>query len=447
MIVRYLFHYVVFVLVVLMMPACTSVYKNFKSFNLDTSTQKKSSLKVSVVLKDNLCSYNYDTGNLTVFSLGSVICGNVKTAVDKVFDKAYFYTSIDDVAPEKSDAVVIIKPKRAYAYSIRDSIPASFITAVALSVEFQTVDGKKKYATTIYGDGLDRRTFGLPGTRYESSMQRSMDDLAKNIYKELMIAPDKAVKNANTSERILSSISNFKKGAFTYYQYRDSKPDDWYIYALDERVQYKYRKYSYIIDPVSGKFESDVGNCIGNGLVSGPMVLFNEVVGKSSVRNYINDDYYKGSMDWKTYWDRRHGVMSSLRPSTYLQDSRNYAKKLGKVYIKELIGSIYDDHPLCEIVFEGNSLETATLSQSSCNKNYAAIGAYESEDVYHENTLSNTVKQWIKLRPGMTWEEVVELVGLPSNYTDTTLGYRVLFYEYGRIWIFNKSGLTCWQIK
>lgn len=316
MIAKCLSHHIPVVLVAIVMSACTTVHKNFKPF-VPSMSQGNSTLKIAVVLPKSLCAFYHDNGNLTAFYLGPVICRNVKLAANSAFSNPQFYSSIEKVDHEKSDAIVIIKPKRASAYSIRDSIPARVITTVALSLEFETTDKKRRYATTIYGDGLDRRTFGLADARYESSMQKCMDDLAGNIYKELTIAFNKGLKNIENSERILKLVSSYKKDRLTYSQYRDSRPDDWYIYALDEYVKYKYTRYSYIFDPVSDNYVTDVGGCMGNGFIRGPMVMVNDVAGMPSVRNFIKGDYYKGAIDWKTYWDRRHGVVPSLRPTTY----------------------------------------------------------------------------------------------------------------------------------
>jgi hypothetical protein len=129
-----------------------------------------------------------------------------------------------------------------------------------------------------------------------------------------------------------------------------------------------------------------------------------------------------------------------------LPESKIDHAKINTVYIKELVGSVYDDHPLCELFFEGNNFNTLILTQRSCQRDYLATGKYMSVDAYQNQTLSRTAQQWVKLRPGMSKREVGELIGLPARMIFSTLTNAWVYeYGYGRL-LFYDEGLSHWQM-
>ena len=66
---------------------------------------------------------------------------------------------------------------------------------------------------------------------------------------------------------------------------------------------------------------------------------------------------------WGTEWGTRLPVIESLRPSVYLPECKLDKAEISEIYIKELVGSGYDNQPLGELVFEGNNLDSLVLTQ------------------------------------------------------------------------------------
>jgi hypothetical protein len=427
------FHLSVAAIAVILSAGCTTVHKDFKPFSPAQEWRGKAPMKVAVVLPETLCSLYYDNNNLTAFMLGPVVCENARTAAKMAFSDLAFFKSEIDVTSAAADFVGIVRPRRVVTYGTK-KIPASVITSVALSWELRTADGKRLYGATIYGDGVDQRTFGLADARYQSSMQQCMDDLAENMYREMASAVEKAGKNVETSRRIRAAVESYRLGTTTYAQYRDGKNDEWRLYALHERAKYGLTGYGYLMDPESDRHISLIGDWAFLAGFEGTRSL-----------SYSGKGLWAGI--WVTQWGRRMPAIDLLRPSVYLPDSKIDHAKISAVYIRELVGSVYDDHPQCELVFEGNNFETMVMTRRSCQKDYLSVDAYTSRDTYHKHTLTETAQQWLKLRPGMSEKEVIALIGFPprliSNSMINALTYE---YGYGRVVIDKKEGLSRWQL-
>jgi hypothetical protein len=392
--------------------ACSTVHKDFKPAALSQQSQTDIPGKVAVVIPDSLCSIYYDNRNLTEFELGQVVCQNARNAAKLAFPEARVYQSENDIQPDEADFIGSVHPREVLTYGDNREIPAKVFARVNLTWAFRAVDGTRQYHATVFGWGKDVRTFGRADIRYESSMQQCMDDLAVNLYQEMTAAYDKAGRNEATNARIRNMLEHYRTGITSYAQYLTDKDNDndLHTYSLNERVKYNDRSYSYLIDPELKKHTSTMGR-------------------------------------WETQWDRSRPLIQSLRPSFYLPDSKINYSEIRDVYIKETIGSVYDDHPLCELVFESESLETAVLTQKTCKKDYTSIKAYTSRDVYHEYMLSKTAQQWLGLRVGMSDQELGALIGAPPRIEiDTSIGSTIYEYGYGRVRYSNQNGLLYWQL-
>ena len=131
----------------------------------------------------------------------------------------------------------------------------------------------------------------------------------------------------------------------------------------------------------------------------------------------------------------------------YLPESKIDHAKISAVFIKEIVGSVYDDHPLCELVFEGKDFDSLVLKQSSCAKDYLASGSYLSVDAYQGRRLNDHAQRWVKLRPGMSESEVKGLLGMPSRVVyDSSVGSLTFEYGYGRARFYGSKGLSGWTL-
>jgi len=390
--------------------ACSTVHKDFKPAALSQQSQPDIPGKVAIVIPDSLCSIYYNNRNLTEFELGQVVCQNTRNAARQVFPKARIYRSENDIKPGEADFIGSVQPGKVLTYSDKREIPAKVFARVNLTWEFSAVDGSRQYHATVYGQGKDVRTFGRADIRNESSMQECMDDLATNLLQEMTTAYDKAGKNVATIARIRGKLEHYQPGINTYAQYLTDKENDWRIYSLNEHVKYNGRSYGYVIDPELNVHMSTMGR-------------------------------------WNTQWDRSLPFMQSLRPSFHLLDRKIDSSEITDVNFKEAIGSAYDDHPLCELVFEGEGLDTAVLVQKTCQKDFTSSKAYTSKDLYHERGFSITAQKWLQLRVGMSKQEIGAFIGIPPRIEINTATHSTIFeYGYGRVRYSNEDGLIYWQI-
>ena len=415
--------------------ACSTVHKDFKPASLAPTAQQQIPGKTVVVVPDALCSLYYDNGNLTEFELGPVVCLNVRHAAQLALPGARFYRSADDIRPGEADFIGSVQPRRVLTAFDNREIPARVFAYVNVTWQFRALDGARQYRATIFGDGLDVRTFGRADIRYATSMQRCMDDLAKNLYQEMTAAYAKAGKNVEVTHRLRSVIGQYRPGITTYAQYRADRTTDWHIYALDERVKLGNSGFGYLIDPESDRHESYMGDW---NLLGMPAVIPPEHMRNQATRLITQ---------WVTHWGRRQPVIESLRPTVYMPESKVDRSKIDKVYIKEIVGSVYDNHPLCELVFEGGNFDAVVLKQQSCQKDYSGMDAYASRDIYHEHQLSEIAQQWLKLRIGMTRDEAIALIGYPPRQVYDA-GFQVSTFEYrhGQVRFGSEKGLVFWQL-
>jgi hypothetical protein len=273
----------------------------------------------------------------------------------------------------------------------------------------------------------------MSDVRYESSMQQCMDDLTANLYKEMIQSPQRASKNIAALGQIRSIVEGYEPGITTYAQYRNRKNNEWHIFALHERAKYGERSFNYLFDPASKKHLSVVG------WESGYLFVL-----KSKKPLY--------DVEWASRWGLRLLAIESLRPSVYLPQSKINQTKVNSVYIKELVGSVYDDRPLCELVFEGDSIDNSVLKNHSCPDSFLSSTSYLSVDAYEKRGLDDTAKQWVKLRLGMSPEEALSLIYVSQvrwqrNY-DTSNNVTTVESGYGRVIFYGKNdeGLSGWQL-
>jgi hypothetical protein len=401
---------ILFFFAVIMLSGCTTVHKNFKTYSPVPDQRGKTTAKVAIVLTDELCSFYYIPRDFQEFSLGPVLCENAGNAAKAAFSQPLFFKNTNEAISDQADFIGVLRPRIAYLYGFRE-IPATVLTYASLSWELLSGEGKRLYGATIYGDGRDQRTFGMSDVRYESSMQQCMDDLTANLYKEMIQSPQRAAKNIAASGHIRATVEGYQPGITTYAQYRNRKNKEWHIFAVHERAKYGEREFSYLFDPVSKKHFSVVG--------------------------------------WESRWGLRLPAIESLRPSVYLPQSKIDQTKVNSVYIKELVGSVYDDRPLCELVFEGESIDNSILKNRSCPGSFLSSTSYLSVDAYRNRKLDNTAQQWVKLRIGMSKEEAGRLIGAPRRWLyDSSTNVTTFEFGYGRVIFYGKNdeGLSGWQL-
>lgn len=388
---------------------CSTVHRDFKLYS-PTPLRAGGSVKAAIVLPDALCSLHYDNRNLTEFDLGPTICSNARLAARAAFSDVSFYSESAQADKGDVDVVGILRPGSVRTHGTKQ-IPATVSADVDLIWSFRTVDGTRGYEYTIYGHGEDTRTFGMADIRNETSMQRCMDDLAKNLQREMAAAYVKAGINTVATKNIRAQVESFKAGQTTYGDYRKSKTKSWYIFAIDEHAKYDGSLYAYLYTSGSGKHDSTMGSCT-------------------------------------THWLRPWPAIDDLRPSVYLAESTIDKSRIGDFYLKETVGSAYDNHPLCELVFEGNDFDNARLSQSSCDRDYSKDEVYASIDHNRKYELNETARKWIKLRPGMSKQEMAALVGPPAQMIYSSFTDRWLYeYGYGRIRDDGHERLLFWQLR
>ena len=387
---------------------CTTVHKDFRPFSPEQDSHVQTKAKVAIILSDELCSLYYKPRDFQEFSLGPVVCENARIAARATFDQPLFVGNEKDAASVQADYIGILRSRDVWLHVVKE-IPARVITGTLLTWELRSGDGRRLYGATVRGGGEDRRTFGLSDVRYESSMQECMDDLAANVRDRMAEATQRAARNAAASNRIREAIEGFRTGVTTYADYRGKKDGDWHVFAVLDLARYDDRDYSYLLDPEINQHISSIGT-------------------------------------WTTKWVKYLPVTDALRPSVYLPDSRIDHSKIRSVYIKELVGSVHDDHPLCELVFEGDDFGSLILKECSCQRDYLAAGTYMSVDPYKGQTPNETVQNWLKLRPGMSENEVKGLIGEPQRSAfSSASGESVYEYGYGRI-RFNRNGLSNWRL-
>lgn len=398
--------FIAFVMVGL--AGCTTVHDQFRPY-----TQQQLSpvpLNAAIVLPDSLCSLYYDNRNLTAFDLGPVICKNARIAAESTFTVTNFYSDTDTIEPGESDVIGILSPGTVRTKMTR-VIPVTTYADVDLNWEFRSNDGNRRYRSTVRGRGNDQRTFGRADPRYAAAMQHCMDDLASNLQREMVNANGKARRNMEATRRLLAWVDDLSIGKTSYSEYRSAKTDTSHVYAVDERLSHQGRRYSYVSDPESNRHDFTMGNCT-------------------------------------TRWPKPWPVIEALRPSLYLSGTGIDMDELSGFYVKEIIGSAYDNHPLCETVFEGDNAETALLTHRSCAMDYSARGGYQSPRQQSTSGLSETAQQWLKLRVGMTKPEINELIGVPSEIVVSTLLKGQLFeYGHGRIRLDDAERLIYWQLR
>ncbi len=394
-------------LVIVGLAGCTTVHDEFQPYPQQQLSTVP--LKAAIVLPDSLCSFYYDNRNLTAFDLGPVICNNARTVAKSAFAETNFYSDTDTIEPGKSDVIGILRPGTVRTGIIK-VIPATTYADVDLNWEFRSHDGNR-YRWTVRGRGTDQRTFGTADTRYAAAMQLCMDDLAINLQREMVSAREKARRNMEATRRLLAWADNLSIGKTSYSEYRSAMTDERHVFAADERLSHQGRRYSYIDDPETNRHYSMMGNCTSR---------------------------------WPNPWP----VIEALRPSLYLSGTGVDMDELSGFYVKEIIGSAYDDHPLCETVFEGENAETALLTHRSCSIDFSTRGAYQSPRQQSTSGLSETAQQWLKLRVGMTKAEINELIGKPSEIVVSTLIKGQLFeYGHGRIRLDDAERLIYWQLR
>ena len=414
---------------VLVVSGCTTVHKNFKPFSPAQEQRGKVAAKVAIVLTDELCSFYYKPRDFQEFSLGPVLCENAGNAAKAAFSQPLFFKSTKDALSARADFIGVLRPGNALLYGSQ-KIPVTVLTYTSVSWELLSGEGKRLYGATIYGDGRDRRTFGMSDVRYESSMQQCMDDLTANLYKEMIQSPQRASKNIVASGQIRATAEGYQLGITTYAQYRNRKNNKWHIFAVHERAKYGEREFSYLFDPVSKKHFSVVG-------------------WKSSYFFDLASKKPLSVVEWESRWGLRLPAIESLRPSVYLPQSKIDQTKVNSVYIQELVGSVYDDRPLCELVFEGDGIDNSVLKNHSCPNSFLSSTSYLSVDAYENRTLDDTAQQWVKLRIGMSKEEAGRLIGAPRRWLyDSSTNVTTFEFGYGRVIFYGKNdeGLSGWQL-
>jgi hypothetical protein len=387
---------------------CTTVHKDFAPFYPAQETADKIEAKAAIVLPDELCSLYYKPRDFQEFLLGPIVCDNARNAARAAFTEPSFFSNENQAEMSKADIIGILRPGRVWLYGIR-KIPATVIANAYLSWEARSPDGQRLYGASVRGSGADQRTFGGAGVRYQSSMQKCMDDLTRNLFNQMVSAKNRGTENAIAVKHIREALETCQVGVTTYAQYRKMKDDEWHIFALQESAKQGKKSFSYLIDPTSDNYESSIGS-------------------------------------WVTEWSSRQPVVESLRPSVYLPESRIDQTEFSDIYIKELVGTVDDNLPLCELVFEGNDMNNLVLTRRTFRNDSSQSGAFLSVDALFDG-LNENVQRWVKLRPGMSTSEVISVIGQPPRMTLNTAVNGWLFeYGYGLVEIYNNGGLSRWKL-
>jgi hypothetical protein len=387
---------------------CTTVHKDFTPFYPAQESMDKIEAKVAIVLPDELCSLYYKPRDFQEFLLGPTVCDNARNAARAAFTEPSFFSDENLAKMSKADIIGTLRPGKVWLYGIK-KIPATVIANAYLSWETRSPDGKRLYGASVRGSGADQRTFGGAGVRYHSSMQKCMDDLTKNLFNQMVSAKNRGAKNAIAAKHIREALESCQVGITTFAQYREMKDAEWHIFALQERAKHGKREYSYLIDPTSGKNVSTMGS-------------------------------------WVTEWSTRQPVVKSLRPSVYLPESKMAPDEICDIYIKELVGPVYDNQPLGELVFEGNSMNNLVLTKRTLRDDAFTSGSYVSDEILN-GALNENVQRWTKLRPGMSVSEVILTIGQPQRRTYNS-GFQtwIFDYGYGVVKINNNGELSQWRL-
>ena len=307
------------------------------------------------------------------------------------------------------DVVAILRPGQVRTYGTRQ-IPATVSADVELEWSFRTADGAQRYQAAVRGHGEDTRTYGMADIRYQTSMQRCLDDLAARLRQEMAGAAGRAGDNTVATARIRAAVQGFQVGSTTLASYRAGMTQAWAVYALDEKLKYEGSEYRYRYDPPAGIHDATMGSCT-------------------------------------THWARPWPVIDALRPSVYLAQGDIDRTRVSGFRLRELVGSAYDNHPLCELVFQGDSLAGAVLVRRSCDGDYTEDSAYASFGAAQTRELDETSRQWLQLRVGMTKREIGALVGAPSQIIHSNLSGWLYEYGHGRIQLDDRERLRFWQLR
>jgi hypothetical protein len=396
------------VFLIAVLAGCTTVHGGFTPYT-PQSAQGGVPVRAAIVLPDALCSYHYDNGNLTAFDLGPTLCANARRAAEAVFSQTVFYRDPGEINAADFDIVGTLRPGRVRTHGTRQ-IPATVSADVDLEWSFRTADGTRQYQATIRGRGEDTRTYGMADIRYQSSMQRCMDDLAANLRREMAGAAAKADSNATATEQIRTAVQGLKVGSTSLASYRTAMTQAWAVYMIDEQVKYNGSQYGYRYDPAAKLHDSFMGSCT-------------------------------------THWASPWPVIDALRPSVSLAQSDIDRTRISGFRLRELVGSAYDNHPLCELVFQGDSFANAVLTQRSCDGDFVREGAYASFDSTRKPELNETARQWLKLRVGMTKQEIGALAGVPVQIIHSNLTGWLYEYGHGRIELDHHERLQFWQLR
>ena len=387
---------------------CTTVHEDFKTYAASSSIAGSAG-RAAIVLPDALCSLYYDNGNLTAFELGPTICNNARIVAKAAFSDVSFFSAPDEVDAADYDVIGILRPGDVRTHGTK-RIPATVATDVNLRWSFRVTKPAGRYASTLHGHGEDTRTYGMADVRYQASMQRCMDSLAANLQHEMTQAVAKAGNNGKATDAIRAQVAGFRIGHTTYGDYRSARTHDWRSFAVDEQVTCDGSLFRYLNDSVQGVHDAVMGSCT-------------------------------------THWVKPWPVIDDLRPSVYLTQGKIDRSLISGFRLRELVGSVYDENPLCELIFEGGSFDEAVLTHRSCDGDFNHAGVYASIDQSQDGTLNETARKWLKLRVGMSRREIGALIGAPTQMIHSNLSGWLYEYGHGRIRLDDNERLLYWQLR
>jgi hypothetical protein len=174
------------------LAGCLTSQYNFivKPPNAD-STSKKINLSAGLQFSSEFCTYTHTSvhqGGKNIFKLGPTLCSYAKNVARDVFTSV----AVAENGVFKSNVDVIIKPKisNVTVFYRTGVIPAKVESVILLEWNITDRNGNILYSTTVQGDGIDQRKYGLADVRYQTSMQNALDDLFNKSYREMFASPE-----------------------------------------------------------------------------------------------------------------------------------------------------------------------------------------------------------------------------------------------------------------
>jgi len=171
------------------LEGCTTSYNFTVPPNNKIALAEKIPISVGIVLSSDFCSYSYSSthqGNTNIFYIGKTLCDYTKKIAQQIFSQMIVISDIKDATGQTIDAIITPKVVDSSVFYRTGAIPAKVNSIIVMEWVVKDKNGEILYITTIEGNGLDERTFGGATIRYQTSMQKALDDLFNKTYTEFI---------------------------------------------------------------------------------------------------------------------------------------------------------------------------------------------------------------------------------------------------------------------